>query len=176
MIGHRCDVEGQVERAAAEGWDYEGDMGTEGEVIDLLYVLARLTKPEVAVETGTYSGKGTVAIASALVRNGKGHLWTVENQTDYEYPPLERTTFVTADSTDWNPPDNIDFAFVDCGPPEVRIEALQRLMPHLRNKATVLVHDTWFYEDEFKEGLAAVMGRKPDIDLKALNGVIGWLP
>ena len=178
MIGSRYKgdpIARQVRRAEEEGWVYRGNMSTEGEVLELVHALVRLTKPEIVVETGTFEGLGTIAIKEALILNNKGHLWTVEKDVA-EYPPQDRVTFVHADSTEWSPPRPIDFAFVDCGPPEVRIKALELLIPHLAEKNTVLVHDTDFYEDAFKEGLTKAYGRKPDIDLKALNGVIGWLP
>ena len=57
-------------------------MRTEGEVLDLIYALVCIEKPEVCVETGTYHGHGTRAIMEGLESNGKGHLWTVENDRE----------------------------------------------------------------------------------------------
>lgn len=177
MIGSRATVDPiakQVRRAQEEGWTYSGDMSTEGEVIDLLYALARIMKPAIAVETGTYNGHGTIALSEALKVNGRGHLWTIEKE-DYTYPPMDKVTFIHGDSTDWTPPSPIDFAWVDCGPPEVRIKAFELLLPKLAKKHVIAAHDTWFYTDEFKDALSKAYGRAPDLDLKALNGVVVWI-
>jgi hypothetical protein len=48
------------------------------EVLDFLYALVRLTKPERVLETGTWPGRSAIAIASALRDNGIGHLVTIE--------------------------------------------------------------------------------------------------
>jgi predicted O-methyltransferase YrrM len=48
------------------------------EVLDFLYTLVRLTKPERVLETGTWLGRSATAIASALRANGIGYLVTIE--------------------------------------------------------------------------------------------------
>ena len=60
-------------------------MATEGEVLDLIYALVCIEKPEVCVETGTYHGHGTRAIMEGLESNGKGHLWTVEETKAFNH-------------------------------------------------------------------------------------------
>ena len=44
----------------------------------LLYVLVRMRKPEVFVETGVFYGGNTAFILNALRRNGKGHLYSFD--------------------------------------------------------------------------------------------------
>lgn len=44
----------------------------------LLYFITRLTRPEVAVETGVAAGWSSAAILSAMRKNGTGHLWSSE--------------------------------------------------------------------------------------------------
>ena len=47
----------------------------------LLYFLARLTRPTVAVETGVAAGHSTAALLMALRANSSGHLWS----SDFPY-------------------------------------------------------------------------------------------
>jgi len=42
------------------------------------YAIVRATKPNVVVETGTEKGLGSLVIAEALLRNGKGELVTID--------------------------------------------------------------------------------------------------
>ena len=172
----------QLARAKAEGWQYEGDMRTEGEVLDLLYSLARILKPEVAVETGTYAGHGTKAIATALEANGKGHLWTVESDPEltpkYAEMELDRTTFVNDDSVRWSAyesPEQIDFAFVDCAEqPKDRVSVFANLLPKIRQGGMILAHDTHFLlKEEYLDKLIVLAG-PPSLLLPALNGIAIW--
>lgn len=174
---HRRTVDEQVARAEAEGWRYRGDMATEGEVLDLIYALVCIEKPEVCVETGTYHGHGTRAIMEGLESNGKGHLWTVENDKEMVYAPQDRVTYNFADSVEWSAneaPDGIDFAFVDCGEPAIRVEVARNLWPKLNPGKLMLVHDVTFYEDEFLHALEDVAGQRAPVVFKALNGLAVW--
>lgn len=151
-------------------------MATEGEVIDLIYALVRCEKPDTVVETGTYHGHGTQAIANALVKNGKGHLWTVENDPALQYVQHPQITYVTADSVAWSAdqaPDYIDLAFVDCGPPEIRVQVAANLYPRLRPNGLMLVHDTEFYTSAFVETIIETAG-KPALHMPTLNGITLW--
>jgi hypothetical protein len=44
----------------------------------LLYVTARLLRPEVIVETGCFTGWDSAVLLQALDRNGSGHLYTID--------------------------------------------------------------------------------------------------
>lgn len=44
----------------------------------LLYVTARLLRPEVVVETGCFTGWDSAVILQALARNGAGHLYSID--------------------------------------------------------------------------------------------------
>jgi predicted O-methyltransferase YrrM len=173
----RTTVEKQLERSKSEGWIYRGDMATEGEVLELIHAIIRITKPEICVETGTYHAHGTQAIANGLQMNGKGKVWTVEAHDDYEYSPHDFVEFIQADSVEWTAneaPKNIDFAFVDCGPPDVRIKAFTNLLPKMAPDGIIMVHDTAFYESKFLEQLSMAYGCPPNFNFPALNGVVGW--
>ena len=157
-------------------WDHDGTKTTEGEVLGLLYALVRTTKPEICVETGTFTGMGTQAISGALVQNDYGHLTTVENDEEAyrQYPSLPRTTFVLDDSLefaeDFASP--IDFAFVDCGDPEHRLAVAIELYNRLTRDGLLLVHDTVFYEG-FLDGLVFELG-EPGLELRTLHGLAVW--
>ncbi len=44
----------------------------------LLYVVARVLKPRVVIETGCFSGWDSAVLLQALDRNGAGHLWSID--------------------------------------------------------------------------------------------------
>ncbi len=164
-----------TERKQSEGWTHRGDIATEGEVLELLYGLVRCLKPEVAVETGTYHGHGTEALSAALIANEKGHLWTVERDP-FVYQPRERTTYVTADSLEWardQAPVNIDFAFIDCGLEDHRVEVASALRWKMAANGVIAVHDTVYYEPKFLNDLTDVLG-PPSLQLPTLCGVAIW--
>lgn len=176
MIQQRVTVPQQLERAEREGWGYTGDMATEREVLEFLFGLVRVEKPEICVETGTYHGHGTQAIVSALELNKRGHLWTVEN-ADYEYLPKDRVTYVTGDSVEWasvSAPDFCDLALLDCGPPEVRVQVMANIWPKINESGIVLVHDCLFYQDEFLAALEEASGQRANVTFPALNGLALW--
>ncbi|MBI5913472.1 class I SAM-dependent methyltransferase [Candidatus Azambacteria bacterium] len=52
--------------------------------VAILYLLIRITKPEVVVETGISSGRSSTAILEALVKNGKGTLYSIDFPKIYE--------------------------------------------------------------------------------------------
>jgi predicted O-methyltransferase YrrM len=54
---------------------------TELETLNLLNALIYAYKPHVVLETGTYLGYGTIAIASALKTNGFGKVHTIERHS-----------------------------------------------------------------------------------------------
>ena len=160
-------------------WHYEeGTKATEGEVLQLLYALVSATKPEVCVETGTYAGHGTSAIARALEANDRGHLWTVESDPEvyelYEEVAITRTTFIHGDSLEFADSFDalVDFAFVDCGEPEHRLRVADVLWDKTRTDGLLLMHDTLFYEhllDDAQEVLGPV-----DLHLDTLHGLAIW--
>jgi len=54
------------------------DYGTEDFCI-FMYALAKMQKPKVALELGTGLGATAFWLARAMVENGAGHVWTVDN-------------------------------------------------------------------------------------------------
>lgn len=171
-------VEDQHRRAEEEGWGWNGDMKTESELIDLIYSLIRVTKPDIAVETGTYRGHGTQAISKALEANARGHLWTVELDPPGDYPKTERTTFVTANSIEWSAKDapaGINFAFVDCSSDyRDRVKVFANLWSRMTPGGIICVHDIYFLDGNFLGDLSEAAGREPNLLLEALNGFALW--
>jgi predicted O-methyltransferase YrrM len=66
------------------------------------YAAIRALRPDYVVETGTDKGLGSVVIASALIRNGHGHLTTMDINPDAGYlvsgPFAEVTSLAIGDS------------------------------------------------------------------------------
>lgn len=61
-----------------------------------LYVITRALKPEIAIESGICTGCSTLCILTAMDKNGKGILYSIDHKplTPYYYTP--RTTLVEA--------------------------------------------------------------------------------
>lgn len=164
--------------ATAPAWAYDGTKATEREVADFLAGLIRVTKPEVVVETGTFTGTTAQRLAAALEANGYGHLWTVENDrklaSQYADMTLERTTFVNADSLTFaRQVENVDFAFIDCGEPHHRLAVLTVLVHKMNPGGFIALHDHAFYED-LKEQAEETMQRPASLTIPAVNGLLLW--
>lgn len=69
--------------------------------IAFLYVLARLTQPEVVIETGCATGWTSALILAALKRNGRGHLHSID------IPPRKGEL-----SMDWSLPEGLEPGFL----------------------------------------------------------------
>src|SRR6204780_2195367 len=61
-----------------ERWHMYDSMTAEAEVLEFLRTLVTTIKPELIVETGTFSGMSTLWIAEGLKANGRGRLITCE--------------------------------------------------------------------------------------------------
>ena len=134
---------------APHWWHSDPDSAdpAEHEVTALMVALIRAAQPEVVVETGTSTGQTAVAIGRALKENGHGRLWTVEiddrlaraaEQAAGDLP----VTVVHADSLAWDPPEAIDFAWIDSGPAHVRVQEIRQWQSRFRRGAIIGVHDT----------------------------------
>jgi glycosyltransferase involved in cell wall biosynthesis/protein-L-isoaspartate O-methyltransferase len=67
---------------SAQLWSMFDGWTAEIEVLDFLYALVRMTKPNRVLETGTWLGRSGIAIGSALRDNGFGHLLTIERSEE----------------------------------------------------------------------------------------------
>src|SRR5215471_8145782 len=61
-----------------ERWSMFDSMTAEAEVLEFLRTLVTTIKPELVVETGTFSGISTLWIAEGLKANGRGRVVTCE--------------------------------------------------------------------------------------------------
>ena len=100
---------------------------TEVEVLNVIHAFVRLFKPNLVLETGTYHGMGSVALAAGLKENGFGTLHTLEvrdsciekareNVAKFDKDLLNIIRFVHGNSLHYisqyqGPP--FDFAFFD---------------------------------------------------------------
>lgn len=132
-----------------EWWTADPDDAdkAEREVAALVAGLVIALQPEVVVETGTATGATAAVIGSALKSNGHGRLWTVEIDPDAAAKATELcaglpVTVACADTMDWWPPELIDFAWIDSGLAEVRVEEVCRWRAMFRPGAVIAVHDT----------------------------------
>jgi glycosyltransferase involved in cell wall biosynthesis/protein-L-isoaspartate O-methyltransferase len=131
-------------------WSMFDGFTAEIEVLDFLYTLVRLTKPQRVLETGTWLGRSAIAIASALRDNGIGHLVTIESNGEAAEVAVRNiddarlTTFVTlrvADSLAVELSETYELALFDS---DISIRATEfcRFYDRLKPGAIVLFHDT----------------------------------
>jgi hypothetical protein len=132
-------------------WTAPDAESSEVEVTEFLEALARLVKPRIAVETGTFHGHTTVVLARAVQAAGRGHIYGIEldagnaaeaNRRIGEAGLSQWATVVTASSLEWTPPGPIDLAFLDAGAGWHRATEFQRLRRHMHKGTVVCVHDT----------------------------------
>ena len=108
------------------------------------------------METGTNSGQTALAIGQALAENGHGRLWTLEVDeamaaTARAALRLLPVTVVCVSSLHWDPPQDIDLAWIDSGPAggapaqdfgSLRRDEIARWLPGFTPGAVIGVHDT----------------------------------
>jgi hypothetical protein len=102
--------------------------GTDEQTADVLKWFTGVWHPELVLETGTNKGRSTLAIAQAMEKTGKGHIFTVD-MADHEVATrTPRTTFVHGRLPDvlTSDPDlfgmeGIDMAYLDASHTEEAI-------------------------------------------------------
>lgn len=137
-----------------ELWTTRDEQSSEDEVNEFLYALIRLIKPQFVVETGSYLGDGTIQIAKALKKNGRGRIMTCETIMDRcvavqaridqeglgEIAQVVNTTGLELIKQCGS---LIDFAFIDSSPEgKVRGAEIQELLKYLRPLKMFALHDT----------------------------------
>lgn len=129
-----------------ERWTSTDEQSTELEVSALVAAFVTALQPDLAVEVGAASGQTTVRMADAMEQNGHGALYSIEadphlaERVRVLTSSCQRTHVITADSTGWEPPSQIDLLFID-GQLD-RLADFRHFQPWLRRGATVIVHDT----------------------------------
>lgn len=134
-----------------ERWTATDGDSTEREVAALIGALVVAVQPDVVVETGTAFGETTRRITAALMKNGRGHLYSLETdpkRIDYvkRHSPPEHASFwtlVEESSLEWMVPPgpNIDLLFSDTAR-DIRIEEVLRFLPRMHAGSLAVVHDS----------------------------------
>ncbi len=132
-----------------EWWSMFDSMTAEVEVLEFLRTVVTTIKPELVVETGTFSGISTLWIAEGLKANGRGRIVTCEY--DPKVYESAKTRIATSGLGDWIELRNessldmkvegtIDLFFSDSDMP-IREQEIRRFLPQINPFGLILMHD-----------------------------------
>jgi prolipoprotein diacylglyceryl transferase len=132
-----------------ERWHMYDSMSAEVEVLDFLKALVTAIKPELVVETGTFSGLSTLRIAEGLKTNGFGRVITCEYDPKVFASAQKR--FASSELAKWIDPRNesslemkvdgrIDLLFCDSDAP-LREREVRRFLPQMNPHGLLVMHD-----------------------------------
>lgn len=142
-----------------ERWSMYDSMTAEVEVLEFLRTVVTTIKPELVVETGTFSGISTVWIAEGLKANGRGKVITCE--MDAVVYTKAKARIQESGLTDWIECRNesslsmqvdgrIDVLFSDSDMP-VREEEVRRFLPQMNPYGLILMHDASSHLKQVRE-------------------------
>jgi prolipoprotein diacylglyceryl transferase len=137
------------ECAHPERWHMYDSMTAEVEVLDFLKAIVTTIKPELVVETGTFSGLSTLRIAEGLKANGFGRVVTCEYDKKIFAAANER--FAASGLKEWIDARNesslemkvegrIDLLFCDSDAP-IRGQEVRHFLPQVNPHGLILMHD-----------------------------------
>ena len=143
-----------------ERWHMYDSMSAEVEVLDFLKALVTTVKPELVVETGTFSGLSTLRIAEGLKENGLGRVITCE--WDRKVYEAARKRFAESGLGKWIDARNesslemkvdgrIDMLFCDSDVP-LREQEVRRFLPQINPYGLILMHDASSAMKSVREG------------------------
>lgn len=132
-----------------ERWSMYDSMTAEVEVLEFLRCLVTTIKPELVVETGTFSGISTLWIAEGLKQNGLGKVITCEFDPVVYANASKR--IANSGLADWIECRNqssleikidgtIDLLFSD-SEQSIREQEVRRFLPQMNPNGLILVHD-----------------------------------
>jgi predicted O-methyltransferase YrrM len=132
-----------------ERWRMYDSMTAEYEVLQFLKTLVTTLKPQLVVETGTFSAVSTLWIAEALKENGFGKILSCEYDAKVYARAAER--IAKSGLSDWIELRNesslemtvngeIDIFFSDSDPP-LREREVRRFLPQIKPTGVILMHD-----------------------------------
>jgi predicted O-methyltransferase YrrM len=132
-----------------ERWHMFDSMTAEAEVLEFLRTLVTTLKPELVVETGTFSGVSALWIAEGLKANGRGRLITCEY--DPEIYENAKARIEASGLSQWIELRNqsslemkvegtIDLFFSDSDLP-IREQEIRRFLPQINPHGLILMHD-----------------------------------
>ena len=132
-----------------ERWSMFDSMTAEVEVLEFIRALVTTIKPELVVETGTFSGISTLWIAEGLKANGRGKVISCEfdpkvfanAKQRIESSPLgEWIELRNESSLEIKVEGTIDLFFSDSDMP-VREQEVRRFLPQINPCGVILMHD-----------------------------------
>ena len=132
-----------------ERWRMYDSMTAEYEVLEFLKTLVTTIKPELVVETGTFSAVSTLWIAEALKENGFGKIVSCEYDAKVFARAQERVAesglaqwieLRNESSLEMKVEGTIDLFFSDSDPP-LREKEVRRYLPQIRSTGVILMHD-----------------------------------
>ncbi len=132
-----------------EHWSMYDSMTAEAEVLEFLRTVVTTIKPELVVETGTFSGISTLWISEGLKANGRGRVITCEFDPKVYESAKER--IAASGLGDWIELRNesslemkvegtIDLFFSDSDMP-IREQEIRRYLPQINPYGLILMHD-----------------------------------
>src|SRR5690348_16056642 len=132
-----------------ERWSMYDSMTAEVEVLEFLRTLVTTIKPELIVETGTFSGLSTLWMAEGLNQNGRGRIVTCEfdpvvfakAKERFSASELkDRIDLRNQSSMELKIEGQIDLLFSDSDMP-VREQEVRRFLPQMNPYGLILMHD-----------------------------------
>ena len=130
-------------------WKMYDSMTAEIEVLDFLKSLITTLKPKLVVETGTFMGISTLAIAEGLKKNGFGKIISCEYDPKVYAKAKERFAgsglqewidFRNESSLEMKVDGDIDLFFSDSDLP-IREKEVRRFLPQISPFGLILMHD-----------------------------------
>lgn len=132
-----------------ENWRMYDSMTAEVEVLEFLRTLITTVKPKTVVETGTFMGISTVAIAEGLKANGFGRVITCEYDPVVFAKAKERIDgsgltqwieYRNESSLETQVNGTVDMLFSDSDP-GLREQEVRRFLPQMNPNGIILMHD-----------------------------------
>jgi predicted O-methyltransferase YrrM len=132
-----------------ERWSMFDSMSAEVEVLEFIRTLVTTIKPELVVETGTFSGISTLWIAEGLKANGRGRVISCEYDPkvfENAKQRIEKSGLANwielrnQSSLEMKVDGTIDLFFSDSDMP-IREQEVSRFLPQINPYGVILMHD-----------------------------------
>lgn len=132
-----------------ERWRMYDSLTAEVEVLEFLKTLVTTLKPNLIVETGTFMGISTIAMAEGCAANGFGKIITIEKDPEVFAGAKKRiqesghSRWIEcrhASSLETKISGTIDLLFSD-SEGEIRIQEVRRFLPQMNPNGIILIHD-----------------------------------
>ncbi|MFZ0805837.1 MAG: CmcI family methyltransferase [Candidatus Sulfotelmatobacter sp.] len=142
-----------------ERWSMYDSMTAEIEVLEFLRCLVTTIKPELIIETGTFSGISTLWMAEGLKQNGRGKIITCEFDPVVYANAKQR--IASSGLADWIECRNesslqmkitgtIDILFSDSDQ-NIREQEVRRFLPQVNPNGLILIHDASSHQKTVRE-------------------------